>query len=87
MSRERHLGSTQTITRPSINLNMTGSKDRETEEEGEGGCLGACVGVFGWVVVIAGIMGWKVPEATPVNLLCEKTIRLTSQANLLDSSR
>lgn len=37
-SGERHLGTMQTITRPSINLNMTGSKDRETESRfaGEG---------------------------------------------------
>lgn len=35
---ERHLGTVQTITRPSINLNMTGSEDRETAKllHGEG---------------------------------------------------
>lgn len=32
-SGERHLGTIQTITRPSINLNMTGCKDRETERQ------------------------------------------------------
>lgn len=42
-SGERHLGTIQTITRPSINLNMTGSKDRELplvrvrEEEAQAG--------------------------------------------------